>query len=201
MIPDIAAAAMRTITGVVPRWTGCAPEPRPRVYFANHSSHLDGPTIWGTLPRLLRQKTRPVAAHDYWTASRFRLYLATEVFNAVLVERRNPTPRNNPLDHMLAAIGTDSSLIVFPEGARFHDPEPATFKPGLYYLAKRRPDLELVPVLLDNLNRILPKGELLPVPLIGSVTFGAPIRLEADEGRDPFLARARQAVIDLRITR
>ncbi|HVJ84102.1 MAG TPA: lysophospholipid acyltransferase family protein [Caulifigura sp.] len=201
MIPDLAAAAMRAVTGVVPRWVGCGPEPRPRIYFANHSSHLDGPTIWGTLPRSLRRLTRPVAAHDYWTASRFRRYLATQVFNAVLVERKNPTPRNNPLDHMLAAMGAESSLIVFPEGTRFHNPEPAEFKPGLYYLAKRRPDLELVPVLLDNLNRILPKGELLPVPLIGSVTFGAPIRLEEHEGRDQFLTRARQSVIDLRTNR
>jgi 1-acyl-sn-glycerol-3-phosphate acyltransferase len=139
-----------------------------------------------------------VAALDYWTRGRIRPYLATQVFNAVLVDRKAPTPRNNPLDHMLSALGQTGSLILFPEGGRFDGPDPVEFKPGLFYIAKKRPDLELVPVLLDNLNRILPRGEILPLPLIASVTFGAPIRLEEGEGRDPFLARARQAVVDLR---
>jgi 1-acyl-sn-glycerol-3-phosphate acyltransferase len=194
------AAAMRLITGITPRWVGCLPDSRPRVYFANHSSHLDGPTIWAVLPRNIRSQTRPVAALDYWTRGKLRKYLATEVFNAVLVDRRAPTPRNNPLDQMLAAIGDTGSLVVFPEGGRFDGIDPVAFKAGLYYIAKKRPDLELVPVLLDNLNRILPKGELLPVPFIASVTFGAPIRLEAGETRDFFLARAREAVMGLRNT-
>jgi 1-acyl-sn-glycerol-3-phosphate acyltransferase len=198
MTAGMLAAAMRVVTGIVPRWVGCLPDPRPRVYFANHSSNLDGPTIWAALPSHVRCVTRPVAALDYWTAGRIRKYLATDVFNAVLIDRKVPTPRNNPLDHMLNAIGQTGSLIIFPEGGRFDGPDPVEFKPGLFYIAKKRPDLELVPVLLDNLNRILPKGELLPVPLIASVTFGTPIRLEAGESRDPFLARARQSVIQLR---
>jgi len=200
MTARLLAAAMRVITGASPRWVGCLPDPRPRVYFANHSSHLDGPTIWAALPPHVRCMTRPVAALDYWTRGKIRRYLATQVFHAVLVDRKTPTPRNNPLDLMLSAIGQSGSLIVFPEGGRFDGPDPVEFKAGLFYIAKKRPDLELVPVLLDNLNRILPKGELLPVPLIASVTFGEPIRLAEGETRDPFLARARQAVLNLRNT-
>ena len=198
MTARMLAAAMRLITGITPRWVGCLPDSRPRVYFANHSSHLDGPTIWAVLPRNVRNLTRPVAALDYWTRGKFRKYLATEVFNAILVDRRAPTPRNNPLDQMLKAIGDTGSIIVFPEGGRFNGLDPVVFKAGLYHIARKRPDLELVPVLLDNLNRILPKGELLPVPFIASVTFGAPIRLEVGESRDPFLTRAREAVMTLR---
>jgi len=55
-----------------------------------------------------------------------------------------------------------------------------------------------VPVLMDNLNRILPKGEFLPVPLIGHVTFGAPMKLLPDETKPAFLERARSAVAQLR---
>ena len=55
------------------------------------------------------------------------------------------------------------------------------FKSGLYYLCKKRPDLECIPVHIDNMNRILPRGEVLPVPLLTCVSFGPPIWLEAGE--------------------
>ena len=198
MIPDVLAGLLRVMTGARPRWVGCVPEDRPRIYFANHSSNLDGPTIWSLLPRPLRRVTRPVAAQDYWSAGPIRRYLATRVFNALLIERRNPTPRNNPLEPMVCAVQGGSSLIVFPEGTRNHGDEPGEFKAGLFYLAKRCSGVELIPVLLDNFSRILPKGELLPIPLIGSVSFGAPLCLGDHESRDEFLARARQSVINLR---
>ncbi|MFN9916580.1 MAG: 1-acyl-sn-glycerol-3-phosphate acyltransferase, partial [Pirellulaceae bacterium] len=63
-----------------------------------------------------------------------------------------------------------------------------------YYLAKKRPDLQLVPVYMENLNRILPRGEFLPVPLLSSITIGKPISLQAGEAKVDFLNRARQAV-------
>jgi 1-acyl-sn-glycerol-3-phosphate acyltransferase len=170
------------------------------VYFANHTSNLDGPTLWAALPAPVRELTRPVAARDYWTAGPLRRHLAEHVFRAVLIERKTPTARDNPIEDMLRAVGDRHSLIIFPEGGRFAGPDPVEFKSGLFHLARKRPDLELVPVLLDNMNRILPKGELLPAPLIASATFGQPLRLEPDEPRDVFLKRARQAVVDLRTT-
>lgn len=198
MTTHLTAALVRLLTGVRGDWRGCAPDTRQRVYFANHSSHLDGPTLWAALPTPVRELTRTVAARDYWTAGRIRQHFAENIFNAVLIERKSPTARDNPIEDMLRAIGERNSLIVFPEGGRFSGPDPAEFKSGLFHLARKRPDLELVPVLLDNLNRILPKGELLPAPLIAIATFGAPIQLEIDEPRDVFLKRARQAVVDLR---
>ena len=65
---------------------------------------------------------------------------------------------------------------------------------------RMRPDIELVPAWLENLNRILPKGEIVPVPLLGSVTFGAPISLDGDEPKGHFLQRARHALVALRPT-
>jgi len=134
-----------------------------------------------------------VAARDYWTKNKLRLYLANEIFNAVLIERKKPTTHDNPLTDMLNALGTTHSLIIFPEGGR-QTGEMAPFKGGLFHLAKDRPDIEFVPVLIENLNRILPKGEFLPVPLLGSISFGAPIKLGSGEEKVAFLNRAQAAV-------
>jgi 1-acyl-sn-glycerol-3-phosphate acyltransferase len=68
------------------------------------------------------------------------------------------------------------------------------FKSGLYYLAKKRPDLELLPVYMDNMNRILPRGEFVPVPLLSSISIGAPIYLEKGESKIDFLSRAQRCI-------
>lgn len=198
MISGFIAGALRLATGAQAFWKGCGPDLRQRIYFANHTSNLDGPLLWASLPSPLRNQTRLVAAHDYWSVGRLRPWLAQQVFNAVLIERKRPTAECNPLDTMLDAMGEKHSLILFPEGGRHPGPEPQPFKAGLYHLAKRRPDLELVPVWMENLNRILPKGEFLPAPLLGSLVFGEPIRLEAGETKPDFLVRARESVLCLR---
>lgn len=187
----------RLLTGVLPRWRGCEPAPGCRVYFANHCSHLDFLVIWAALPRPLRSSTRPVAAEDYWTRGPIRRYLATKVFNAVLIPRSGFSREHHPIDLMAAACAAGDALIVFPEGTRGENDDPAPFRPGLYHLAKACPQAELIPVYLENMNRILPKGECLPVPLIGGVHFGAPIRLQDDEDRTTFLTRAHDAVTEL----
>lgn len=187
------AALIRLITGLQARWLGTEPVNRQRIYFANHTSNLDAVVIWAALPEFIRNKTRPVAARDYWQTG-IRKWLANEIFRAVLIERRKVTAENNPLREMLAVLDGGESLIIFPEGGRFSGPEPQKFKGGLFHLAKDRPQVELVPVYLENLNRILPKGEVLLVPLLGSLTIGAPVKLEADETKLDFLERARQAV-------
>jgi 1-acyl-sn-glycerol-3-phosphate acyltransferase len=191
---------VRLLCGAQAHWRGVAPEPRPRIYFANHTSNLDALVIWAALPSALRALTRPVAARDYWQGDAVRRYLATRVFNAVLIERKKVTAGDNPIAAMIAAMGERHSLIIFPEGGRHPGPEPVPFKAGLFHLAKHRPDAELVPVYLENLNRVLPKGEVLPVPMLCSLTIGAPIRLEAGEAKPDFLERARLAVWNLRHT-
>ncbi|MEQ1859068.1 MAG: lysophospholipid acyltransferase family protein [Chthoniobacteraceae bacterium] len=200
MIARLFAFGARVFTGAIPRWRGCAPEPRLRVYFANHSSNLDVVLLWSSLPGVIRARTRPIAAHDYWTTGAVRRWLATRVFRAVLIERRNVTRENNPLAPMVAALREGDSLIIFPEGGRNPSGEIGEFKPGIHHLAREVPDAEFVPVFIENLNRVLPKGEVLPVPILCSVHFGTPIRLEAGENKRDFLARARGAVLDLRAT-
>ncbi len=191
-------ALTKLITGANARWVGCIPDTRQRIYFANHTSNLDTLVIWASLPLGIRTLTRPVAARDYWTKSKLRSYLAGKILNAVLIERKQPTAHDNPLADMLNALGDRYSLIIFPEGGRQTGLEMAPFKSGIFHLAKGRPELEFVPVLIENLNRILPKGEFLPVPLLGGISFGAPIRLESGEEKKAFLERAQNAIRTLK---
>ncbi|HIQ22298.1 MAG TPA: 1-acyl-sn-glycerol-3-phosphate acyltransferase [Planctomycetes bacterium] len=192
------ALIAKLISGFSVRWFDCVPDTCQRVYFANHTSHLDAIVIWAALPSEVRHLSRPVAAKDYWEAGAVRRYLANKVFNALLIDRKRIKVHQSPVDLMLREIGHTHSLIVFPEGSRNPGPEVGPFKSGLYYLCKKRPDLECIPVYLDNMNRILPRGEVLPVPLLSSITFGPPIWLERDEPKAEFLHRARQAILRLR---
>jgi len=145
------------------------------------------------MPKELRLLTRPVAAQDYWGGSSLRRFLAKS-FNAILIDRKQIKVHQSPVELMLREIGDVYSLIVFPEGSRAVDGEMGEFKSGLYYLAKKRPDLELIPVYMDNLNRILPRSEFMPVPLLSSITIGSPIYLEAGESKVGFLDRASRSV-------
>lgn len=194
----LVVTVVKLISGANVRWSGSAPDTRQRVYFANHTSHLDAAVLWASLPTDVRRLTRPVAARDYWVKGFVRPYLA-RVFNAVLIEREKISVHDNPIDHLIEALGQANSLIIFPEGGRNLTAEIGPFKSGIYHLAKRRPDLEFIPVLIDNLNRILPKGEFLAVPLLSSITFGAPVQFLPDESKQDFLNRARLAVLNLRV--
>ncbi|MGI9427419.1 MAG: lysophospholipid acyltransferase family protein [Bythopirellula sp.] len=187
----------RFISGVSVRWVDSQPDTCQRVYFANHTSHLDVVLVWSALPTPVRQLTRPIAAKDYWERGFVRRHLH-QVFNALLIDRKEIKVHQSPVDLMLREIGDTHSLILFPEGGRNPDEGVGEFKSGLYYLSKKRPELELIPVYINNMNRILPRGEFLPVPLLSSLTFGPPIWLEAGEPKTEFLARAREAVLSLK---
>ncbi len=201
----IGAAIVRLVTGANARWVGVAPVradgaiPQ-RVYFANHTSHLDAPVIWASLPHLLRKRTRPIAGKDYWERGPLRRFMSRHLFRAVLIERKHVTKSSNPMLTMDAVLSEGQSLIIFPEGTRSDDAdggEIGEFRGGLWHLARKHPEIEFVPVHLENLNRILPKGTLIVVPLLAAVTFGAPVRVEADESKSEFLERARRAVAEL----
>jgi 1-acyl-sn-glycerol-3-phosphate acyltransferase len=203
MIAFALAWVARVISGATVKWTAPLDPHRQRVYFANHASHLDFILIWSALPPLMRARTRPVAGSDYWGKGPIRRYISTKVFNAILIERSSEGSTSHARESIEAianGMGNDHSIIVFPEGTRSLTGEILPFKSGLYHLCGLKPGLELVPIHLANMNRILPKGEVLPVPLIGRVIVGAPLRLEAGEDKMTFLARARAALLALKDT-
>jgi 1-acyl-sn-glycerol-3-phosphate acyltransferase len=188
----------RLLAGGNVRRVGFTPDERQRIYFANHASHLDFVLVWAALPPRLRAMTRPVAAKDYWDRAGLRRYLGVKVFNAVLIERTPTSASPNPIDIILDGLGDRHSLIIFPEGTRGDGSTIAPFKSGLYRLGKARPDVELIPAYINNLNRVLPKGEFVPVPMLASVSFGEPMHVGEDEDKSAFLDRARNAILELR---
>jgi len=190
-------AIVRVLTGAQARWYGCPPKAEQRIYFANHQSHADLVMIWAALPEELRSITRPIAARDYWTKTPLRQWITTAVFNAVYVDRERKGDED-PLQPLVDALESGDSIIIFPEGTRGHAEEPQPFKSGLYSLAQKFPQAVLVPAWIDNIQRVMPKGEVVPVPILCSVTFGAPVQLREGEERRAFLDRARAAVIALR---
>lgn len=187
---------VKLLVGAYARWIGTTPSSVQRIYFANHTSHIDTLAIWSALPRSLRRRTRPVAARDYWGTG-IRRYIATRALGAVLIDRAKSDPTVDPLEPLRAALRDGDSLIIFPEGTRGASATPARFRSGLYRLASEFARVELIPVYLDNLHRTLPKGAALPVPMVCTVRFGAPLSLETGEDRDVFLERARNSVIAL----
>ncbi|MBA4177619.1 MAG: 1-acyl-sn-glycerol-3-phosphate acyltransferase [Leptothrix sp. (in: Bacteria)] len=187
----------RLITGAQGHWRGCAPMAEQRIYFANHQSHLDWVLIWAALPHDLRAVTRPIAAKDYWTSSPFKQWLTSEVFHAVYVDRVR-TEDQDPLEPLVQALASGDSLVIFPEGTRSNQGEPQAFKSGLYHLAQQFPGVQLIPAWIDNVQRVMPKGEVVPVPVLCTVSFGAPMQLQAGEDKPAFLERARDAVLALR---
>ena len=188
---------IRVLTGAQARWQGCPPKAEQRIYFANHQSHADLLLMWAALPAELRRITRPIAAKDYWTKTPLKKWLTTAVFNAIYVDR-NKTTDQDPLAPLVEALGHGDSVILFPEGTRGSQEEPQAFKSGLYNLAMKFPAVVLIPTWINNVQRVMPKGEVVPVPILCSVTFGAPVVLGDGEDRATFLQRARQAVVDLR---
>lgn len=202
MLAALIAGFARLLSGATVRWLEPPAADRQRVYFGNHTSHLDFVVIWSALPPDARARTRPVAGGDYWARGALRRYLSARVFKAILIERAGPTSSPaqaaRSIEQIAAGMGNDRSIIVFPEGTRSRTGEILPFKSGLYHLCRLKPELELVPVYLANMNRILPKGEILPVPLLGRVIFGQPMRMLPGEDKDAFLTRAREALGALR---
>lgn len=87
MIATTLVAASRLLCGPAIRWYCDPGASTQRIYFGNHSSHLDFVMIWSALPPRLRAVTRPVAGRDYWNKDAVRRYLSGRVFQAVLIDR------------------------------------------------------------------------------------------------------------------
>jgi len=205
LLASVIAGGARFITGAHVTWIGTQPEPRQTIFFANHASHLDFVVLWSALPSRLRAQTRPVAAKDYWETG-VRRRFAVDVFNAILVPRHeheklaggDAAGASKTIEDIAAQMGDRYSLIIFPEGTRGDGTEVARFKSGLYYLCRAKPGVQLVPVYMENLNRILPKGEFLPVPFISRIKFGPPMALDPLESKADFLTRAHDALCALK---
>ena len=193
MIKRTLAAVIRLATGVRKQPASTLPD-GPVIYFANHTSHLDFLSIWAALPPTIREHTRPIAAKDYWNKSPLHRWIAASVFQAHLIDRNTSARTDNPLEPLKQILNKGNSIIIFPEGTRSRYGSPNKFKSGIYHLTKNNPKIPLIPVYLENMNRILPAGEFLPIPLLGQIEFRPPIKLIDGETKNNFLLRAQQSV-------
>ena len=190
---------VRLLTGAQAFWRSGRPNAAQRIFFANHASHGDFVLLWASLPTWLRRRTRPVAGADYWNKSALRSFIGGRVFRAVLIDRERKAESPDPIEQMVAALAAGDSLILFPEGTRnTTDAVLLPFKSGLFHLATQYPRAELVPVWINNLARVMPKGQLVPIPLLCTVTFGTALARIEGEDKAAFLARAREAMLALR---
>jgi 1-acyl-sn-glycerol-3-phosphate acyltransferase len=193
---DCLLGVVHLVAGAYPVWHNSGPSAAQRIYFSNHTSHVDTLAILAALPHELRSQIRPVAARDYWQTGKTKIHIARNLLNVVLIDRKRESDAD-PLDPVREALRLGHSIILFPEGTRSAEVLPQPFKSGLFRLATEFPDIELCPVYLENLQRIMPKGAIWPVPLICKVHFGATLSRHADEVKEDFLTRARDAVVEL----
>lgn len=199
VVGEVMLFSARAWTGVRPLWIGLAPRLKQRVYFANHGSHGDFVMIWACLPSHQRRATRPVAGQDYWRASFLRRFAASRVFRSLLIDRHPQPGEPSPVDQMAQVLSDGDSLILFPEGTRnTTDADLLPFRSGLFHLSLHKPDAEFVPVWIDHIRRVMPKGEVIPVPMVCTVSFGSPLVLDPHEDKESFLQRAQQSVLSLR---
>jgi 1-acyl-sn-glycerol-3-phosphate acyltransferase len=193
---DFLLGVVRLVAGAYPVWHRGGPSATQTIYFSNHTSHIDTLAILAALPRELRGQVRPVAARDYWQRGKAKVHIANELLNVVLIDRHKEGG-GDPLEPVREALRLGHSIIIFPEGTRSADALPQPFKSGLYRLAGEFPAIDLCPVYLENLQRIMPKGAIWPVPLICKVHFGATMTLAENETKADFLQRARDRVVEL----
>ena len=199
VIAFLTRRSARLLTGARSLWIGCAPEMKQRIYFANHNSHIDFILLWSSLPTPIRRKTRPIAASDYWTKDGLRRFLIQDTFNGVTIQR-NRENNADPLQPVKDVLAQGYSIIFFPEGTRNleDDVELLTFKSGLYNLHQQFPDIEIVPVWISNLKRVMPKGAFVPLPLLSTVIFGEPLQQHTHMDKAEFLAHAQQQLLSLK---
>lgn len=158
------------------------------ILIANHNSHMDTMAIMSAIPSRYIHKVHPIAARDFFGGSLFKKILMRYLVNATLIQRDREDPENDPIDSMDKMLKKSRSLILFPEGSRGVPGVMTKFKKGLGYLIQRNPEINVIPVYLDNVYKTLPRGKNLILPYNCSIKFGDPIQYKSMEMEDILLS-------------
>ncbi len=194
ILRQIVAGFIRLYTGVHGIPPNVLPE-LPFVVIANHSSHLDTMVIWAAVPSGIRSRLRPAGAADYWLATPLRRWFFSTILSGMAIERQHVSRANNPIDDLAETLRSGNGVLIFPEGTRSRDGSLQPFKSGVYHLVRAMEQpTPVLPIGLQNLQRIMPKGEVLPIPLLCTLRLGETIFLDPDESKEMFLNRCQSAI-------
>jgi 1-acyl-sn-glycerol-3-phosphate acyltransferase len=163
------------------------PRQGPAILAANHNSHLDTVTLMMLLKPRLLARTRPVAAADYFLKNRLIAWFSQKIIGIIPIERGGRMEGRDPLAPASRALGEGAVLVIFPEGTRGEPERFKEWKSGVAHLAKRHPQVPVIPVYMHGLGKTLPKGAFIPVPFFLDVFVGEPLHGEADH--KAFMAR------------
>lgn len=164
----------------------------PAIVVSNHNSHLDTLVLMTLLPWSMLPLLRPVAAKDYFLHPPLLAWFALTIMHIIPLERQVVARSEDPFAPCSEALRNGEILILFPEGSRGDPEQLGTFKTGIAHLAKRNPNVPILPVFLHGLGKALPKGEAIFVPFFCDVFVGDPIRWSGD--RTGFMTTLEQGI-------
>jgi len=162
------------------------PETGPAIVVANHNSHLDTLVLMTLFGMRRLRHLRPVAAADYFLRNRLMAWFSTKIIGIIPLQRKMEGVRADPLAGITQALESDRIVLLFPEGSRGEPEQLEAFKTGVAHLAKRHPEVPIVPVFLHGLGKALPRGKLLLIPFFCDVFVGQSMSWTGK--RDEFMA-------------
>ena len=169
----------------------------PAIVAANHNSHVDTFLLLSLFPAHALRRVRPAAAADYFLANPLIAWISRRVIGIVPVHRELAGSGVDVLAPMRQALESGDIVVIFPEGTRGAGGDQlAPLRSGIARLTEAVPAASVTPVWIQGAGRVLPKGELLPVPLTCCVHVGEPLRWDGE--RTAFLDRLRGAIEGLR---
>jgi long-chain acyl-CoA synthetase len=178
----------------------------PVIFVANHTSHLDVPTIYTALPHRWHQRLAPAMMKDHFrayfepegrplkevAASAISYVLACALFNAYPLPQRMSGTRR-ALEYTGDLINRGYCPIVFPEGQRTADGEIHEFRPGIGMMAVRL-KVPIVPIRLTGLYEIYSVHDWWPRRGAVHVAIGAPLSFGPQTSYESIACRLEQAV-------
>ena len=144
----------------------------PAIIAANHNSHLDVMILMSLYPLSKIHKVRPVAAADYFLSNKLLAWFSLKCIGIIPLDRSGKSKTEDLFSKCHDALDNNDILIIFPEGSRGNPEQISRIKKGLFYLAKDRDGLDIVPVVMHGLGKSLPRGEALFVPFNCDVIIG-----------------------------
>ena len=169
----------------------------PAIVVANHNSHVDTLLLLSIFPARTLRCVRPAAAADYFLKDPVMSWFSRNIIGIVPVARDRAKSGEDILAPAREALAAGDIVVIFPEGTRGEaSDDMGRLKGGVARLVESFPEAPVIPVWIQGAGRVLPKGEVLPVPMNCAVIVGPPIHWEGR--RTAFMDALREALLALK---